>query len=210
MQKELAFVLKQQLVGLSFIDQLAGIVQPVIDQKFVDNDEEKNSITNKIVKRMPVSYDLIGGKDKYLGSERQLVPNESKKSIIYFEDFGTTVDTGKNVSTRVTAYNANIRLVCWLNKRKLNEDKYNELTAFCITEITKRLVKGKAINMLGITRLFLTVSRIPIQDAQIFSRYNYDEAELQYLRPPFEYFAIDFNARFATIGNCLPAKISTT
>lgn len=198
MTKEIASVLKSRLSGLPFLDTLAGLAQPVIDVKMRDDDNFK------IVKKMPVSYDVAGPKNTFLGMERQLVPDQSRKSILYFEDFGTVPDTSGRAGARSLSFISTLRVVCWINKTKLVNYKYNELTAVCMAEIINRLVIGTAINMNGIARLMVSVGRIPIQDAAIFSRYNYDEAELQYLRPPFEYFAIDLNCKYQVVRGCLP------
>lgn len=194
MTKEVATILKNRLAGLPFSDVIAGIVQPVVDEKFTDD-------TNlRIQKKMPVSYDTNQGKNTFLGSERQLVPDQGRKSFIYFEDFGSVENT-KNVRAGDLGYTSSLRLVCWLNKGKLDVDKYAEITAICIGEILKRLITPVAINDKGITRLFCRASRIVQQDAGIFSRYSYDEAELQYLRPPFEYFAIDLQCTYVMRRN---------
>lgn len=190
MTKELSALLKRRLTGLSFFDVVAGIAQPVIDVRFNDD------IDTKIARKIPVSYDFVGGKSAYLGMERQLVPDKSKKSIIYFEDWGSSIDTGRGVPAGAKAYNSKIRLVCWMNKDKFQADKYAELTAYAIDMITQCLVSGRAINEAGLTRLFIEVTGVPIQDAGIFSRYNYAEEVTQYLRPPFEYFAIDLQCKY--------------
>jgi hypothetical protein len=186
--KELANVLKGRLIGLPFLDVVAGIVQPVIDTKFkmVDN--------TAISRKLPVSYDVTG-KGTQLGLERQLVPDQSKKSILYFEDFGSTTDTAAKVGTR--AFISNIRLVFWMNKINCGFEKYDEVSLICIDDILDKLISTSGINGNGISRLFVSNPRILIQDANVFSRYNYDEAVTQYLRPPFEFFGIDLTCKYS-------------
>lgn len=197
MTKEIAAIMKERIAGLPFLELVAGIAQPVIDKKFKDGDNAR------ILKKMPVSYDNLGGKDPIIGMERQLVPNANRKSIVYFEDYGTATDSSGRFSVKAIPYISNIRLVCWMNKQKLMEDKYAEVTAKSIAALVGKLVTGRGINAPGITRLFFTVTKVPIQDANIFARYSYDEAEMQYLRPPYEYFAIDFTAKYTVVsGAC--------
>lgn len=192
--KELANVLKGRLTDLPFLDVVAGIVQPVVDTKF-------KSVDNLAVsKKMPVSYDVTG-KGTVLGLERQLVPDQSKKSILYFEDFGSTTDAGAKAGT--LAFISNIRLVFWMNKLNCGWEKYDEVSLICIDRILKKLISPSGINGNGISRLFVRNPRILIQDANVFSRYNYDEAVVQYLRPPFEFFAIDLTAKYTvTRSSC--------
>lgn len=190
MTKELANVMKGMLAGIEFLDVVAGIVQPVIDVKFQDGSPIA------ISRKLPVSYDVTG-KGTTLGLERQLVPDQSKKSILYFEDFGSTTDPKAKAGT--LAFITNIRLVFWMNKTNCGFEKYAEVSGMCIEAIMKRLVKSSGTNMNGITRLFINNPRILIQDANVFSRYNYPEEVAQYLRPPFEFFGIDFTAKYTFV-----------
>jgi len=187
MVKELANVLKSQLNNIAFLEVIAGIVQPVIDTRYND------SSGLKFPKKIPVSYDTSKGKSPYLGMERQLVPDKAYKSILYFEDFGSTQQAGK---ANTLTWLSKLRLVCWMNKVKIGYDIHSDVTMRCMDEVLNRLIKGQGINQQGITKLFITAGAIVQQDAQIFSRYNYDDAELQYLRPPYEYFAVDLNCRY--------------
>lgn len=195
MTKELAYILKNQLHNIQFLDVVAGIVQPVIDVKHTDDSPAA------ISKKMPVSYDVTGTNNSLLGTERQLVPDKSKKSILYFEDLGSTTDSNGKAG-RLTMITS-IRLVCWMNKEKMGYSKYEDITARCISEILNRLIKGSCINYGGITRLFVSNPRILIQDAAIFSKYNYTEEVVQYLRPPFEYFAIDLTCKYEARRPCM-------
>lgn len=198
MTKEIANIITLLLKDLSYKDILAGLAQPVIDKKYTDDSRMP------LARKMPVTYDVTGHKNTALGMERELVPNQGKKSIIYCEDFGTSPDPRGKAGSM--AQITNIRVVAWLNKQKMGLGVHDEITAKCMREMITQICRGSAINYQGITRLFFTQGRILIQNAEIFSRYNYDEAESQYLRPPFEYFAIDFQAKYTVIGNgCMPA-----
>jgi hypothetical protein len=199
MVKELSNILKGMLVDLPFLHTVAGLAQPVIDTRYAEAGTDQQA--QKIQKKLPVSYDIEDGM-----GERALVPDGTKKGILYFEDFGTTPDTGAKVKAGQLAVVSRLRLVCWVNRQKILEGdmpKYEEVTANFISEIVARLVKGTGINStIGISRLFVTLAGVPIQDANIFSRYNYDEAELQYLRPPYEYFALDLQCKFWVSQTC--------
>lgn len=188
MTKELANILKNQLHNIPFLQVVAGIVQPVVDKKY----SEDGNLA--IVKKIPVSYDTTGFNNKDVGKERVLVPDKSKKSILYFEDFGS----GPNPAGKANAISliTTIRVVCWLNKDLLGYGKHADITANCIDQILHRLITGTAINSGGFKKLFVYNPRILAQDAAIFSRYNYAEEVVQYLRPPFEYFAIDLSCRY--------------
>ena len=51
--------------------------------------------------------------------------------------------------------------------------------------------------------LSVSVSRIPKQDASLFSRYTYDETDAQYLMPPYEYFGIELRCTYRINPDCI-------
>lgn len=188
MMKELANVLKSQLTNITFLRTVAGITQAVKDVKYRSDDN------TQIVKKMPVSYDTSLGTSSFVGKERELIPNKGRQSILYFEDFGSTSDPKGRANSR--SFISNIRIVCWFDKLELGFTKYEDVTAKFIDEILSRLITGTAINQSGILRLMVSNPRVLIQDANIFSRYNYTEETVQYLRPPYDYFAIDLTCKY--------------
>ena len=58
-------------------------------------------------------------------------------------------------------------------------------------------------NVSFFTGLFVEVSRIPKQDAALFSKYTYDETLTQYLRPPFEFFGIELKCSYSINQKCI-------
>jgi hypothetical protein len=127
MNKELATVLRTKLAGLPFVEILAGMAQTVT-QSDPNQDETAPAV---ITKRFPVSYDVTGA-GNCVGTEVALIPDSSKKSIIYFEDFGISV-TGRLHG--LVAYNSQLRLICWLNRANLVGDHYEEISGRCMASI---------------------------------------------------------------------------
>lgn len=192
MNKELSIILRNKLAGLPFVDVLGGMVQTVTTE---DLDENNSS---KITKRFPVSTDVMGKECE--GREIMMIPDSSRKSIIYFEDFGISA-TGKIHGN--TSYASNIRLVCWLNRANLVGDMYQLIAGRMMSTIIDTIADKNPENIAFFTRLAVTVARIPPQDAGIFGRYTYSEPVRQYLRPPFEFFAIDLVCKFQAMASCL-------
>ena len=61
-------------------------------------------------------------------------------------------------------------------------------------------IKAKLLSNLkpsNYTNLKVNINRFR-QEPNIFAKYSYDETVLQFLRPPFEYFAIELTASFIT------------
>lgn len=193
MNRELCNILKDFIAPLPFIDVLAGLVQTIEDNQPV---EDGPAVRN----RFPMSYNHNLTDACRLGEERQLIPDSSKKSIIYFEDNGSVVgQAGRNGDVEVTG---NVRLVAWLNRSRLTGDKYDLISGYCMSAICGRLdLKFK--NMGIFKRLTVRPVRFPPQDANLFSRYTYDETVRQFLMPPFEVFAIDFTANYMVNAGCI-------
>lgn len=195
MNKEVATVLKNRISDLPFIDVLAGLVQTVESEDFIDG-----TGSQKKLKRFPVSYDTQGA-DNCIGREKDLQPNSSRKSIIYFEDYGSQV-TGTKMGS--SSFNSTLRLVAWMNRKRLVNDSYAEISGSCIAMIIAKLVPINPINVGIFSRLTVKVNSVPAQDAGLFSRYTYDEKVRQYLRPPFEVFGINIMCSYTVNKGCIP------
>lgn len=192
MNKELCSILKDRLSTLPFIGVLAGMVQTQTVEVIPESGPKQ-------IKRFPVSYDVLGAINCE-SKERDLQPDSSKRSIIYFEDFGTIPG---DIRKDFGEYTSNIRLVAWLNRKKLTGDTYSEITAVCVQSIIKKLRPINPLNVGFFTALTVNPVKVPAQDANIFSRYTYEEKDKQYLRPPFEFFAIDLVCKYKISNACL-------
>lgn len=193
MNKELATILKGKLTGLPFVDLLCGMVQTLT---YTDAGPDDTTVT----KKKPVTYDH--NDSLCMGQEIEAIPNSAKKSIIYFEDFGISV-VGKKHG--LTEYNSSIRLVLWADRSKLVGSHYTEVSARMMSAIIGTLANHNPQNVNNFTTLRTEVARIQPQDAAIFGRYTYNETDRQYLRPPFEFFAIDFTCKFFMSYKCFTA-----
>lgn len=194
MNKELSIVLRDKIANLPFIDVLAGVAQTLVVN---DVNEETMAITGK---RYPVSSDCLGV--DCLGKEIGMLPSADRKSIIYFEDFGIGV-TGRDHGH--TGYNSSLRLICWLNRSKLVGEYYKNVSGTMMATIIDRLANKNPINVGIFQKLQITVARIPPQDAALFGKYTYSEPDRQYLRPPYEFFGIDFTCTYLVPAQCLQA-----
>lgn len=199
MQKEIAKILKDKIFDLPFIELIAGLTQPVSYQ-----DKDANNEFRKVI--LPMAYDITDKTETAaecsVGKERDLVPNSDRKSIFYFEE----IATGKISGTGRPGSNSmqtTIRLVGWLNKQKLFGDNYANIASFVNTAILSRLVRKNPINEGNIKRLSISVAGFPKPDANLFSKYTYDETIRQFLMPPFECTAIDFICKYEISAACL-------
>lgn len=196
MQKELAHELRLKLQTLPFADLVAGLVDTVETESRPDEGPA-------VRERFPVSYDTNIGGVECMGKEIVLTPDSARKSIIYFEDMGVTPTAN---SGRYFGFVASLRLVCWLNRANVVGDNYAHITGQAIAAIRAKITDKNPASLGMFKALSIRVSRIPIQDAGIFSRYTYREPDRQYLRPPFEFFAMDLICNYRLMAKCLPAQ----
>ena len=195
MNKEIAEILRDRIKDLPFIDVCAGLVQTIVVANDPNNEKRRFSF--------PMSYDVDTsagqGSSCYVGKERDLMPDSSKKSIFYFEDMGISP---AKVFGR-PGFQSTIRLVGWINRSRLLGDKYINVSTFAMSAIVGRLARKNPINIGNMKMLSVTVGTIPRQDASLFSRYSYDESVTQFLMPPFECIGIDFICKYIVKDNCL-------
>jgi len=196
MIKEVCKILRDRLQfrgDLPFLEVYAGLVQTVTYKT-----EDENGVS--LTKKMPVSYDTNLSAGCGVSPEKALTPDSSVKGIIYFEENGGAQPV-RAISGGGQMYKLSLTCVVWLNRERITGDAYSEISAKAFHEVLKKL-KATEISAPFIN-LNVTEGRFR-QNESIFSKYSYDETILQFLRPPFEYFAIDLIVTFIMRGDCLP------
>lgn len=194
MINDIGNILKNKLIGLPFVDRIAGIVQTAVD-KTQDSDNKF------VIKRFPVSCDVTN-KDCEDNTNRlsDLIPNDTKKSIFYFEDIGGVSfvnQIGANMN-----FVASVRLVAWLNIKKLGKTDCS-ITSLIVANVIREYNKQKTFNENPFTRIKIKVEKQVIKDANIFAKYTYNQHNTQYLTYPFDYFALDLKVEFSINEKCM-------
>lgn len=198
MNKELSKVLRQRIIdngGVVFADKLFGLVQT--GEKI-----EQNQNGNSVRVRFPIATESIlnGVCDSH---EQIATPDSGRLGIIYFEDNGT-IPAGNSRSGNQFQFESRIRLVCWINRKKVTSETYVELTMLAITDLMKKIGVGSNPKSESyFVNMSVDVDGIPRQDAGIFNRYTYDETISQFLRPPYEFFALDLLCKYSVNPNCI-------
>lgn len=200
MQKEVGNVLKDRLASLPFIDVLAGTVQTLTVTDTTGGGPDGESVEATTTKRFPVSDDH--NQDAAIfGMETILIPDSARRSIIYFEDYG--ISLLPNIHG-LKQYQCNLRLIAWFNRELLTgKSTYSPVSGPLMAAVIEKLLTVNPVNVSMFSRFFTKVVRIPAQDAALFGRYNYQETQRQYLRPPFEFFAMDLENTFTVNPACL-------
>lgn len=190
MNHDIANILNAYLLTLPFADRVAGVVKPVT---FFTGTSDK-----PIKKTIPVDCG-VSQPDCISGKYTDLVPNSKYKSIIYWEDNGVSVDTQHN--TRDFNFTSSLRLITWINLKKVGKTDCN-VSSLAITNILNTIPTGY-FNSGIYTRIRVTIGQEIIKSSAIFSKYTYDEATMQYLMFPFDYFALDITTNFTILKSCI-------
>lgn len=185
---DIADILKGFIEPLPFIGTIAGIVKTLEVSSEGDNGRA-------ITKRYPIALNTPSDCDqsKYM----DLVPDFSKKSIIYFEDRGTTFLERRG---SLQFFESRLKLVCWLNVDLLG---YESLLSPVIIKEIMRVIPDGIFNVPEMyQRISIKIENEEQKDANIFSRYTYDEKVTQYLMFPADYFALNLKVNYAVNLHC--------
>src|SRR5688500_11718175 len=91
-----------------------------------------------------------------------------------------------------------------MNKEKIlgKPAEWDQVTAKTMGYVLNQL-SGNPWNDGVFSRLSVTVSKILPQDRNIFAKYTYKETDVQYLLPPYEFWAVDLKVKFSIPYACL-------
>lgn len=212
LQKIIEEIIQPLLVGqATWVERYGGLVQTL--EVKVTIDPEKGT---QQVQKWPIACDVNqeecnSPNDTY----DHLVPDDSKASILYFEEvqpmsFGGFVgNTQGNVWRNWQQWSGRVRLVVWLNAARLGIGEQNgnyscDWSYPFIDQLLQLInVKGKATSgSFDGGNYEIRPSGLVRKDLGIFSKYTYNKYK-NYYRYPFDYFAIDFDVfvKFCTGKN---------
>lgn len=191
MNAQLANILKAQIEGLPFIERLGGLVRTLTISEDVEGTKKR--------KTFPIDCS-VSADDCVRGKYQDLIPNDAKRSVLYFEEIGPVQDIGRNRENYM--FRSQLRLVGWLNLKKMG---FTDCTwsGKAVLQILSRLPR-KPFNSGDLLRIKITsVAEVEKQAANIFGKYTYDEAINQYLLYPFDYFALNISTDFEVNPACI-------
>ena len=177
--------IRAELLTLNFSEIVGGLSTTIT--KPIDN---KGSTINK---RFPVYYDKALNTGDYI----DLTPDSDYKSIMWF------VDSGSNVTQPQDKYISmvyTVRLFMWFNLKKINKTLIDTsaLVPLVMAQIPNSMNKtGYA------TAIRIRPTSFPSKNATLFSGYDFNEPDKQYLIYPFDYSVIDYQINFNIPINCI-------
>jgi len=183
-----AAYIKSQIQDLEWTEIISGIVQ--IGELTQDNK----------VKKFPVACNL--SPDCGESDLKSLLPDSSKKSIIFFEDLAsrfTGIERGAFMG-----FESRVKLVAWINLKKFGINNCDSGFLF-IADVLKAMSfenrNGFEFGNADISSIKITgVSEYP-RNMSIFSNYNVYEPK--FLLYPYSYFALDIQTKILIHKDCL-------
>jgi len=175
------------LKALNFVDVAAGIVR---SQK-----EVKGTKDAPIHKVYPVYFNSTKttcSPNDYIS----LIPDSSKKGIVYFEDKGTTIGEYKDSFIM----SSQVRLVGWFNLKLINTTLTNADTL--LLAVAGAIPSGLD-NDGGINAITIECTGNEQKSIAIFSEYTFPEEQTQYTMYPYDYFALNYNIQFRIHRSCI-------
>lgn len=192
MNQDIAGILKTYLQEEIYVDKLSGMVRPV-------SIAFPTSTPGRVVyKTFPIACDVPYEGCQADTMNKDMIPDDTKRSIIYFEDGGVDFEKREN---NLMFFNSRLKIIGWINLRKFKHSGCS-LSSTIVTRIIRKLPTQPVNN--GIyTRLHIVSISQAVKHPNIFSPYSYNETETQYLVYPFDYFALNISVKFAVNKNCL-------
>lgn len=186
--------LETKITTLNFIERWGGLVIPFYD-KFSEDNVERS---------YPISRHLSASECYEQGKYKNLVPNDQYKSVAYLEEvsngaIGYTSNKGNFYEADYT-----VRLVCWLNFKKLGLEDDQGTTRFelAIMNAIKRQTKFTVNGIQG-TVYVRSVKSIERDSRAIFGKWTYQKEDAFFFWP-YGYFALDINCKLQINGGALP------
>lgn len=197
MTTDFAEALRDLIEPLSFVDKLTGLVRAVVISEETEAGKKRKSF--------PVACNVSAADCTNTSNLKELCPDDSKKSVMYFEENGGSQLIGFEKGN--FKYRAQLRLVGWLNLPKLGVTSCSWSAAAVLNIINVMPLDYFNITGKPYTRCKITGLNEVNKSAAIFSKYTYDEAVNQYLIYPLDYFALDITIEYVVPRNCIEALI---
>ena len=183
-------VLSTELKALPFVDRYGSVVQTLTQQ--IDDGEG----TSPTTKSYPVSCDVQDIDCNNTGFYQNLVPDDSKDSVVYWEIVTPMYNAGptkiKDFHTR--KFKGVARLVVWMNIAKLGGAD-TKSPFFAIAPIEKVLTKKVKLQggEYDGSHLWIQTKGMVMNDTKsVFGKYTYPKLNA-YSLYPYGFFAIDVN-----------------
>ena len=172
-----------ETLAVPFLDKITGIVKVLTYQG-----------PKKLIK-IPVAYNLSPELCTTTADLDEYCPNSKKRSIIYFEDMGTSL---RGWEGNMMAFTSQLRLVCWLNYDMIGEYQPGLAALNLLKYIPNNM--GNSDGLLGV---WVDAIRQEPNDGGCFTKYTYKEEVSQYLTFPYDYVSFVLSVTFKLRKDCI-------
>jgi hypothetical protein len=196
MTEQILEALRANIEALPFIEKFGGLARPVSKSFVIDQQTGKT-----INKTFPIGCNVSGVSCWDNGRFLDLVPNDTKLSVSYFEAPNRlTISDYTGPKRSIANWVGVVRFVCWLNGPLLgrNDCGFSGVPILNLTEAINGRLRGVIIPE---DTVYFQVESEEAKTADIFKQYSYDEQK-QYLFYPFDYFALNISVKYSVPSGC--------
>ena len=129
--------------------------------------------------------------------ELDAVPNDKYKTLSYHELTG--VESTENMGGGFFEFTMSLRNVWWINSNLAN---YEQTTVDQFVLNVLKYFPEKLANVYPLSAIRVNIQNIDYSPA-VFGQWSYDEANRQYLTPPFFHFGINYQVIFRVHKSCI-------
>lgn len=187
------------LKALTWVDRYGGIVRTAIR---ITPDEEGDFFEESF----PVSCDTTGADCFNTDSYLELVPDDSKKSVSYFEDSGLNYQGSGRAKRASVIFTGSVRFVTWFNCRMIGIDTC-DIHPYIIGDLV-RIFNQKFDNFqasqIRFLRIKFELDEIESKSPGPFTEYAYEDRQHLLLKP-YDHISININVEAEILKNCLPS-----
>lgn len=192
-------IITELIEDLPFIDPkgFAGVVKVITMQDTSDNNR---------LKTFPVSCNMSEDECKKGKRYLDLVPDSSKRSVLYLEDTGLRFQGRDGTRPNYSNWKASYNLICWLNLPKLGVSgcSYSALAIAGIMEKFPLQPFNFEDSPLSVyNRVMITLLGQQPKSVNPMAKYSYKEEVNQFLMYPYDHFMLNIDVDFKIDNRCL-------
>lgn len=197
--------IKGLIKDLPWVETLAGVAVP-----------HTHYVSNGDGSEIPCTFPMVCNANPAEcdpnGRFMPIVPDDYKKSIIYFEQFGSIIPQ-PNSDKDFSEHKGKIKLIAWLNLQQLgihpdSMDCSCSVSGCFSAELYKIISRQKqpleiATGCFTGSSIELSVTALPQRNVAEFQKYSYGREVLECLKYPFDFFTIEIGFTFHFCENGL-------
>ena len=134
------------------------------------------------------------------GGYMDLLPDDGQSAVAFWHVLSVATDTRlRSHNPLMMPMEAKVRLIVWGNKKRLSPPDVLGVLGECIREAKRADMSEdwiQAINM--------HPTAVDHQNKIIFSMYDFDEVETQFLTEPYDFASAIFEIQYSVLVTCMP------